>query len=69
MIKNGKKMVGLIIVLICAMMLPATLFAGSSINTPTKKYIDNAAVDTNDAVSINDIILTESSTSSWQDSS
>ena len=67
MIKNGKKMVGLIIVLICAMMLPATLFAGSSINTPTKKYIDNAAVDTTDAVSINNIILTESSTSSWQD--
>jgi hypothetical protein len=68
MIKNGKKMVGLIIVLVCAMMLPATLFAGSTINSPTLKYIDNAAVTSGDAVALNDIILTESSTSSWQDS-
>jgi len=69
MIKNGKKMVGLIIVLVCAMMLPATLFAGSTISTPTIKYIDNAAVASGDAISISDITLTESSTSSWQDSS
>ena len=68
MIKNGKKMVGLIIVLICAMMLPATLFAGSTISTPTIKYIDNAAVAEGDAIAISDITLTESSTSSWQNS-
>ena len=68
MMKNGKKMVGLIVVLVWAMMMPATLFAGSAINTPTVKYIDNAAVAAGDAISINDIIITESSTDSWQDS-
>ena len=68
MIKNGKKVVGLIVVLVCAMMMPAILFAGSTISTPTIKYIDNAAVAAGDAIAISDITLTESSTSSWQNS-
>ena len=65
MIKNGKKIGSIFIALLFAVIVTSNVFAASSVNTPTKKYMNNTAVGADDAVTMSNITITESVISSF----
>jgi hypothetical protein len=65
MIKNGKKIGSFIVALFFAIIMTSNVFAASSVNTPTKKYINNYAIAADDAITMSNIIITESVISSF----
>lgn len=65
---NLKKIGSLTVVLFCAMFMASAVFAASTVNTPTVVYMNNKAVSSGDATSINKIQLTEAVTSSFSTS-